>query len=272
MDHLPARRRRVADAFPAVRHRGGAAHPWRLALRRRRQSSRCHHRTAGEQFPQRPHAHPDGDGCQRVCDHGRWGDDRDHLRGHRPVGGCDLRPLGSRDGARAPVRGVAAADGDRDARPRDLPRRQPAVRPRQWSDGHRARRASVHHYARHDVDAPWPRVRRQSRREHPRAIVVDERRQGAARPRHGAVSGAAAGDARGGDRGERVPGTHGDGPARVRGRRQRRGEPLLRIEREPGPGGRLRAVRDSAPASPRFSAPDSTGRRRRPMRTGTNST
>ena len=104
--------------------------------------------------------------------------------GHRPVGRRDLC-------ARRRVHGDGPArrraDGPVRHRPpglRHLPRRQPGLRPRQRGDGHRARRAPVHHHARHDVDAARRRVRDQPRREHPGAVgahrMSPRRRSGSA--------------------------------------------------------------------------------------------
>ncbi len=177
-----------------------------------------------------------------VRDHGGRRDHRHHLGRHRPLGRRDLRTRGRRDGddpAGGRPDGPAATLR---AWLRHVHRRQPPVRARQRHDGDRTGRAPVHHHARHDVDPPRRRVRDQPRREHPGAVVAHQRCQGTARARRGALSGAAPRDAGGHHRGERVPQAHRDGSPRVRDRRQRRGEPLLRAQREPHQARRVRAL------------------------------
>ena len=105
-------------------------------------------------------------------------------------------------------------------------------------------RPPVHHHARDDVDPARHRVRHQQCREHPPAGVADARS-----PRRSLGLGAAlypgadAGDAgRDASLGAIYLQRTVDGPARVRGRRQRRGQPVLGAAPRAHPDRRLRAV------------------------------
>ena len=153
---------------------------------------------SGQQLPQLVHADPDRDRRELLRDHGRRRHHRDHLRRDRPLGRVDLR-AGRRDDGDGAARRTRRSRRWRTAaaRPRHLGRRRPALRRGQRPDGGRPRRPSVHHHARDDVDPARDRVRGQQRREHRAAAGADGDRQGAARARRVAVSGADAGDAGG---------------------------------------------------------------------------
>ena len=133
-------------------------------------------------------------------------------------------------------------DDDR-ARADGLARHRPRLRRHQRRAGRRPRRAPVHHHARDDVDRARHCVRGEQRREHSPAARADERRQGVARPGRRALSGADARHAGRGRRRRHLPDAHRRRAARLRRRRQRRGEPVFGRAHRPREDRGVRALR-----------------------------
>ena len=101
-----------------------------------------HDGTVGQQFPQLPHAHADGDGCEFLRDHGGRGDDGNHLGRHRPVRGFHLCAGGDDDGDGVAVVAILQPVCDRVGSFDVVPGDRSALRTGQWSSDYGCIRSS----------------------------------------------------------------------------------------------------------------------------------
>ena len=197
----------------------------------------------GQQLPQLAHADPDRHRRELLRHHGGRRDDRHHLGRHRPLGRLDLR-AGRRDhGARAARAGAGRRRRRRAAGARRLRRRSASLCG--LLNGAMVVGLRVHPFII-TLGTMW--ILRgiafvASKAESilvPAALTALPRRRSAwaRRSTRCRCWSMLVGDRAGRD----LPHAHGDGPARLRARRQPRGQPLRRAAPGPDPDRRVRRL------------------------------